>query len=56
MKKIYIIPTTQVVEIEYRGVLAQSFGNPAVDPAHVPELEDMLLDDDLQEMQQLLGM
>lgn len=55
-KQQYIIPTTQVVEIEYRGVLAQSIGDPAEEPAHVREMEDMLLDNDFKEMQQLLEM
>lgn len=40
-KKIYEKPVMQVVEMEYQGVLAQSFGDPAEEPAHVREFEDM---------------
>ena len=47
MKKIYQKPQTEVVEIEYRGMLAYSFGDPAIDPAHSREFEDL---NDLQEL------
>ena len=47
MKKIYQKPQTEVVEIEYRGMLAYSFGDPAIDPAHSREFEDLI---DLQEL------
>ena len=40
-KKIYEKPVMQVVEMEYQGVLAQSFGDPAEEPAHLREFEDM---------------
>lgn len=39
MKKIYIAPQTEVVEIEYRGMLAHSIGDPASEPAHIREFE-----------------
>ncbi|MBR4920480.1 MAG: hypothetical protein IKZ62_04080 [Prevotella sp.] len=41
MKKQYIEPQTEVLDIEYRGMLAQSFGDPAEEPAHSREFEDL---------------
>lgn len=47
MKKIYQKPQTEVIEIEYRGMLAHSFGDSAVEPAHSREFEDL---NDLEEL------
>jgi hypothetical protein len=45
MKKQYIEPQTEIVEVEYRGMLAYSIGDPAEEPAHGRELDDLFLVD-----------
>lgn len=46
MKKLYIIPETEVIEFETTGMLCFSgnIGGNATDPAHAPEMDDDMED------------